>query len=49
MDGQSAEFDHIILCTGYKIDLPYLSQPIRDKVLDSETNEIKVCILFFAG
>ena len=42
MNGETAEFDDIILCTGYKIDLPFLSQPIRDKVLDSEKNSIKV-------
>ena len=45
MDGNSAEFDDIILCTGYKIDLPFLNEKIRNKVLDSETNEIKVCII----
>ena len=46
MSGESAEFDDIILCTGYKIDLPFLSQPIKDKVLDTEKNAIKVSLAF---
>ncbi|KAL4219838.1 hypothetical protein ACF0H5_020249 [Mactra antiquata] len=41
-DGDSAEFDHIVLCTGYKIDLPFLSEDIQQTVLNKETNEIKL-------
>ena len=43
MDGSSAEFDNIILCTGYKIDLPYLEDRVRNVMLDDEHNDIKVC------
>ena len=46
MNGETAEFDDIILCTGYKLDLPFLSQPIGDKVLDTEKNSIKVSMAF---
>lgn len=42
MNGESAEFDHIVLCTGYKIDLPYLCDTIREVVLDEERNDIKL-------
>ncbi|WAR28553.1 FMO5-like protein [Mya arenaria] len=42
MDDTSAEFDNIILCTGYKIDLPYLEDGVRDVVLDDEHNDIKL-------
>ncbi|ESP00865.1 hypothetical protein LOTGIDRAFT_172967 [Lottia gigantea] len=42
VDGQSAEFDVIILCTGYKISLPYLQKTIRDKVLEEESNTIRL-------
>ncbi|XP_013414250.1 dimethylaniline monooxygenase [N-oxide-forming] 5-like [Lingula anatina] len=41
-DGQSAEFDQIVLCTGYRIDLPYLADDVRSKVLDEGTNHIKL-------
>jgi len=42
MDGVSEEFDHIILCTGYKIDLPFLDESITKKILDESRNEIKL-------
>ncbi|WAR28557.1 FMO5-like protein [Mya arenaria] len=42
MDGTQAEFDNIILCTGYKIDLPYLEDRVRNVVLDDEHNTIKL-------
>lgn len=42
VNGESGEFDHIVLCTGYKIDLPYLSDSVRQAVLDEDTNEIKL-------
>ncbi|KAL3846575.1 hypothetical protein ACJMK2_017551 [Sinanodonta woodiana] len=42
IDGQSAEFENIIMCTGYKIDLPFLSEDLRQKVLDSDNNSIKL-------
>lgn len=41
-DGQEAEFDNIILCTGYRIDLPFLSDDITQKVLKGETNQIRL-------
>lgn len=44
MNGVSEEFDHIIMCTGYKIDLPYLSDDVKKAVLNQDTNEIKVSI-----
>ena len=42
INDECAEFDHIILCTGYKIDLPFLSEDIRDVILDPDHNDIKV-------
>ncbi|XP_033637687.1 dimethylaniline monooxygenase [N-oxide-forming] 5-like isoform X1 [Asterias rubens] len=41
-DGTSAEIDHIILCTGYHISMPYLADNVRAKVLDESTNVIKL-------
>ena len=43
-DGTSAEIDHIILCTGYHISMPYLADNVRAKVLDESTNVIKVTV-----
>ncbi|XP_052216165.1 flavin-containing monooxygenase 5-like isoform X2 [Dreissena polymorpha] len=40
--GENAEFDHIILCTGYKIDLSYLEEHVRGQVLDEEHNDVKL-------
>ena len=45
-DGTSAEIDHIILCTGYHISMPYLADNVRAKVLDESTNVIKVTIQY---
>ncbi|XP_045201469.2 flavin-containing monooxygenase 5-like isoform X2 [Mercenaria mercenaria] len=42
MDGESAEFDNIIMCTGYKIDLPFLSADTQKLVLNKDTNEMKL-------
>ncbi|XP_064614834.1 LOW QUALITY PROTEIN: flavin-containing monooxygenase 5-like [Liolophura sinensis] len=42
VDGQTAEFDHIIYCTGYKICLPYLNEELHKTVIDTETNQIKL-------
>ncbi|XP_038050022.1 flavin-containing monooxygenase 5-like isoform X2 [Patiria miniata] len=41
-DGSSAEVDNIVLCTGYHINLPYLSEELRSKVLDDSSNMIKL-------
>ncbi|CAC5402816.1 FMO [Mytilus coruscus] len=42
INGESAEFDTIILCTGYKIDLPFLSDDVKQTVLDENSNNLKV-------
>ena len=42
VNGDSGDFDYIIVCTGYKIDLPFLSEDVRNRVLDPDTNQIKV-------
>ncbi|XP_022088130.1 dimethylaniline monooxygenase [N-oxide-forming] 5-like [Acanthaster planci] len=42
VDGSSAEVDHIILCTGYHIRIPYLSNDLRSEVLDESSNSIKL-------
>ncbi|KAK3095314.1 hypothetical protein FSP39_013123 [Pinctada imbricata] len=42
INDESDEFDAIVLCTGYKIDLPFLEESVRSKVLDEETNSIKL-------
>ena len=43
-DDTSVEVDHIILCTGYHINVPYLSDELRVKVLDESSNMFKVII-----
>ncbi|KAK7090381.1 flavin-containing monooxygenase 5-like [Littorina saxatilis] len=40
VNGETAQFDKIVYCTGYKIDLPYLSHDLRAKVLDEGSNAI---------
>lgn len=42
VNGEHAEFDHIVLCTGYTIDLPFLAEDLRNVILDEEHNDIKV-------
>ena len=42
-DGSVAhDVDVIINCTGYTIDLPFLSDDITDLIVDSESNDLKV-------
>ena len=41
-DGSREGADHVILCTGYSIDLPFLKDDLRKCIQDERTNEIKV-------
>ena len=45
VDGTSTEADHLILCTGYNMDLPYLDPAIKSKVVNEETNDLKVGVI----
>lgn len=47
VNGETAQFDKIVYCTGYKIDLPYFSEDIRNKTLDAESNSLCVSLWFF--
>ncbi|XP_072180490.1 flavin-containing monooxygenase 5-like [Diadema setosum] len=47
-DGSSVEVDHIVLCTGYHIDLPFLSDDIRKEIMEVGTNTIKLYKNVFA-
>ncbi|KAK6194529.1 hypothetical protein SNE40_000149 [Patella caerulea] len=42
INDESAEFDVIILCTGYKIGLPFLHQDIQNQVLEDNSNSLKL-------
>jgi dimethylaniline monooxygenase (N-oxide forming) len=42
INGNSAEFDVIVFCTGYKIDLPFLSSEVKKTILDENSNDLKV-------
>lgn len=42
VNGSSVEVDRIIYCTGYSIDLPFLSQSIKDQIMVEGTNKIKL-------
>lgn len=42
VNGETAQFDKIIYCTGYKIDLPYLSDEVCRKALDESANDINL-------
>lgn len=42
VDGQSADFDVIVKCTGYKIDLPFLSEDLKKTILDEDSNSIRL-------
>ncbi|RUS78357.1 hypothetical protein EGW08_013877 [Elysia chlorotica] len=42
VNGSSIEADRIIYCTGYSIDLPFLSQSVKDQVMDEASNKIKL-------
>ena len=39
-NGEKKEFDAIILCTGYKIDLGFLHSDIRKLVFENEQAEV---------
>lgn len=43
VDGSSVEADHLILCTGYKMDLPYLPAEMKEEVINEDNNDLKVC------
>lgn len=48
VNGTSAEYDRIIYCTGYKIDLPFLPTSIKETILKEGSNEIKLYKNVFA-
>ena len=42
-DGTTFDPDAIVLATGYKIDLPFLKEDVRKKIIvDPDNNDIKV-------
>ena len=41
-DESSVEADQVVLCTGYKVHLPMLSDELRSKIVNDTTNDIKV-------
>ncbi|XP_012934772.1 flavin-containing monooxygenase 5 [Aplysia californica] len=48
VNGYSAEFDKILYCTGYKIDLPFLPESVKSHVLQEGSNYIKLYKNVFA-
>ncbi|KAK3728887.1 hypothetical protein RRG08_053498, partial [Elysia crispata] len=42
VNGCSVEADRIIYCTGYSIDLPFLSQAVKDQIMVDGSNQIKL-------
>ena len=45
--GESVEADQVVMCTGYSIDLPFLSKDVNSKVFDPESNNIMVTLQSF--
>eukprot|EP00127_Corallochytrium_limacisporum_P005048 Clim_evm3s198 gene=Clim_evmTU3s198 len=41
-DGTEYHTDRVILCTGYRVDLPFLSSNLRKQILNQNTNEINL-------
>ncbi|XP_072034242.1 flavin-containing monooxygenase 5-like [Amphiura filiformis] len=41
-NGDSIEVDHVIFCTGYHIDIPFLSDEIKQTVMDESSNSIQL-------
>ena len=42
-DGTAFDPDTIVLATGYKVDLPFLKEDVRKKIIvDPDNNDIKV-------
>ena len=41
-DGESVEADHLILCTGYKMDLSYLQGTVKETVVNEDNNDLTV-------
>ncbi|KAI8772429.1 dimethylaniline monooxygenase [N-oxide-forming] 5 [Biomphalaria glabrata] len=48
VDGTSAKYDRIVYCTGYTIDLPFLSSRVMDSVLQSSSNKMQLYKNVFA-
>lgn len=47
-NGEKAEYDVILLCTGYNIAIPYLDKSIRRKIFSDESETIlKVLKIIF--
>ena len=41
-DGTRADYDTIVLCTGYRIDLPFLDPALKQRFVDEEANAIRL-------
>ena len=41
-DGSTSQVDEIVVCTGYSIELPFLSGQLRNNVLDEGTNVLQL-------
>ena len=41
-DGTRADYDVIVLCTGYRIDLPFLDPALKQRFVDEEANAIRL-------
>ena len=41
-DGSKGDYDVIIVCTGYRLDLPYLEPSLKEKFVSEEANTIRL-------
>ncbi|XP_019645034.1 PREDICTED: dimethylaniline monooxygenase [N-oxide-forming] 5-like [Branchiostoma belcheri] len=41
-DGSSAVVDHVVMCTGFRVSLPFLPDDVKEKVLEEGSNSIKL-------
>ncbi|XP_035693857.1 flavin-containing monooxygenase 5-like [Branchiostoma floridae] len=41
-DGSSEVVDHVVMCTGFRVSLPFLPDEVKEKVLEEGSNSIKL-------
>ncbi|XP_078614603.1 flavin-containing monooxygenase 5-like isoform X2 [Branchiostoma floridae x Branchiostoma japonicum] len=41
-DGSSEVVDHVVMCTGFRVSLPFLPDEVREKVLEEGSNSMKL-------
>jgi dimethylaniline monooxygenase (N-oxide forming) len=41
-DGTRGDYDVIVLCTGYRVDLPFLEPAVKELFVDEDSNSVRL-------